>query len=210
MNAKVNTYEMLMRDSSGSFPGMEFLQSLTTEAGNEKWITVSRQSLNEVLTGHPDYRIYINVEPCQMKFENVWQFLAEVHAKYSRQVAIEITERRETLHDLKYLDNEISRLNEMGFELAIDDVCAGGNSYAFIVRQLKVIKRIKLSLLLFKNEDEETTIDFVNAWHSFAQKHHLDFVLEGVSSKKIAEKFAGAPQVLQQGYYWGKGSRYIS
>lgn len=210
MNAQINTYEMLMRNSSGAFPGMDFLHSLTTEEGNEKWIAVSRQSLNETLAGHPDYRVYINLEPCQLKFESIWRFLAEIRAKYPQQVSIEITERRETIHDLEYLDDEIERLNKMGFELAIDDVCAGSNSYAFIVRQLKAIKRIKLSLLLFKNEDEETTIDFVRAWHSFATKHHLDFVLEGISDKKVAEKFAGQPMVLQQSYYWGKGSRYIS
>ena len=97
----------------------------------------------------------------------------------------------------------------MGFELAIDDVCAGSNSYAFIVRQLKAIQRIKLSLLVFKNEDHETTRDFVNAWLTFATRHHLDFVIEGIADRQLAETFAGNPTVLQQGFYWGKGSAEI-
>lgn len=206
---KLNTYEMLMRNSSGAFPGMDFLHSLATEEGNEKWIAVSRQSLDEALNERQDCRIYINLEPCQLKFASVWRFLAEIRMKYPQQVAVEITERRDKVHDLEYLDNEIDRLSKMGFEIAIDDVSAGSNSYEFVVRQLKAIKRIKLSLLLFKNEDEKVVVDFIHAWYSFATRHHLDIVLEGISDKRVAEKFAGKPMVFQQGYYWGKGSRYI-
>lgn len=209
MNAKVNTYEMLMRDSSGAFPGMDFLNSLTTPEGNEQWIAISRKSLATALTSHSECKIYINLEPCQMEFDSVWQFLEEVHEQYGSQVAIEITERREIIHSLDYLDEEIIRLKKMGFELAIDDVCAGSNSYAFIVRQLKAIQRIKLSLLVFKNEDHETTRDFVNAWLTFATCHHLDFVIEGIADRQLAESFAGNSTVLQQGFYWGKGSAEI-
>ena len=61
MNAKVNTHEMLMRDSSGAFPGMEFLNSLTTPEGNEQWISISKKSLADALTAHPQRKIYINV-----------------------------------------------------------------------------------------------------------------------------------------------------
>ena len=206
MNAKVDTYEMLMRNSSGVFPGMEFLQGLTTQEGNDQWITISKKSLATALTNHPQRKIYINLEPCQMEFDCIWQFLEEIHEQYGSQVAIEITERRETIHSLDYLDEEILRLKKMGFELAIDDVCAGSNSYAFIVRQLSAIQRIKLSLLVFKNEDHETTCDFVNAWLTFATHHHLDFVIEGIADRQLAESFAGNPIVLQQGFYWGKGS----
>lgn len=209
MNAKVNTHEMLMRDSLGAFPGMEFLNSLTTPEGNEQWISISKKSLADALTAHPQRKIYINLEPCQMEFDSVWQFLEEIHEQYGSQVAIEITERRETIHSLDYLDEEILRLKRMGFELAIDDVCAGSNSYAFIVRQLSAIQRIKLSLLVFKNEDHETTRNFVNAWLTFATHHHLDFVIEGIADRQLAETFAGNPTILQQGFYWSKGSAEI-
>lgn len=209
MNAKVDTYEMLMRNPSGVFPGMEFLQGLTTQEGNDQWITISKKSLATALTNHPQRKIYINLEPCQMEFDCIWRFLEEVHEQYGSQVAIEITERRETIHSLDYLDEEILRLKKMGFELAIDDVCAGSNSYAFIVRQLSAIQRIKLSLLVFKNEDHETTNDFINAWLTFATHHHLDFVIEGIADRQLAESFAGNPTVLQQGFYWGKGSAEI-
>ena len=209
MNAKVDTYEMLMRNPSGVFPGMEFLQGLTTQEGNDQWITISKKSLATALTNHPQRKIYINLEPCQMEFDCIWRFLEEIHEQYGSQVAIEITERRETIHSLDYLDEEILRLKKMGFELAIDDVCAGSNSYAFIVRQLSAIQRIKLSLLVFKNEDHETTNDFINAWLTFATHHHLDFVIEGIADRQLAESFAGKPTGLQQGFYWGKGSAEI-
>ena len=209
LNTEINAYEMLMRDSSGAFPGMRFLEGLTTQLGNEQWIAISKKSLVAVLEDHPQRKVYINLEPCQMEFECVWQFLTEVHQQYGSQVAIEITERRETIHSLDYLDGEIHRLKQIGFELAIDDVCAGSNSYAFIVRQLGAIQRIKLSLLVFKDEDSETKREFVNAWLTFATKHHLDFVIEGITDKKLAKEFAGNSTILQQGFYWGKGSAEI-
>lgn len=209
MHATVDSYEILVRDAKGAFPGMQFLHSLTTQAGNDNWITISQQALDQVLVDHPKRKIYINIEPCQMEFSNVWAFLDNIHQRYHNQVAIEITERRETLHSLDYLDDKIHRLKDIGYELAIDDVCAGSNSYTFIVRQLSVIRRIKLSLLIFRNEDQETRRRFVNAWQTFALHHHLEFVVEGIANRELAQKFAGNPMVLQQGFYWGKGSANI-
>ena len=209
MNAEIDTYEMLIRNNNGEFPGINFLHSLTTQEGNDAWIKASRKSLKNALNEQQNRKIYINLEPCQMKFESIWQFLAEIREAYHDHVAIEITERRETIHSLDYLDREIQRLKEMGFELAIDDVCAGSNSYAFIKRQLKVVSRIKLSLLLFKDEDYELMMSFVNAWLAFAKKHHLTFVIEGISNRQLAKKFAGNPVILQQGFFWGKGTAYF-
>lgn len=205
LDAEINTYEMLLRNAENRFPGMDFLDSLATEDGNELWIDAGWRSLKYFLTDRPDRRVYINLEPCQLNFESIWQFLDKVRALYGEQVAVEITERRKDVHDIDYLDDQIKRLKKMGFDIAIDDVCAGSNSYAFIVRQLNVIKRIKLSLLLFKNEDKKTRQTFVQAWIDFAAAHHLDFVIEGISDQKIAREFAGNPDVLQQGFYWGKG-----
>lgn len=210
MNAEIDTYEMLIRNNNGEFPGINFLHSLTTQDGNDAWIKASRKSLKNALNEQQNRKIYINLEPCQMKFESIWQFLEEIREAYHDHVAIEITERRETIHSLDYLDREIQRLKEMGFELAIDDVCAGSNSYAFIKRQLKVVSRIKLSLLLFKDEDYELMISFVDAWLAFAKKHHLTFVIEGISNRQLAKKFAGNPVILQQGFYWGKGTAHFN
>ncbi|RMX26194.1 EAL domain-containing protein [Limosilactobacillus reuteri] len=210
MNAEIDTYEMLIRNNNGEFPGINFLHSLTTQEGNDAWIKASRKSLKNALKEQQNRKIYINLEPCQMNFESIWQFLEEIREAYHDHVAIEITERRETIHSLDYLDREIQRLKEMGFELAIDDVCAGSNSYAFIKRQLRDVSRIKLSLLLFKDEDYEVMISFVNAWLAFAKKHHLTFVIEGISNRQLAKKFAGNPVILQQGFYWGKGTVYFN
>lgn len=210
MNAEIDTYEMLIRNNNGEFPGINFLHSLTTQEGNDAWIKASRKSLKNTLNEQKNRKIYINLEPCQMKFESIWRFLEEIREAYHDHVAIEITERRETIHSLDYLDREIQRLKKVGFELAIDDVCAGSNSYAFIKRQLKVVSRIKLSLLLFKDEDYELMMSFVNAWLAFAKKHHLTFVIEGISNRQLAKKFAGNPVILQQGFYWGKGTAYFN
>ena len=36
-------------------------------------------------------------------------------------------------------------------------------------------------------EDHETTRNFVNAWLTFATHHHLDFVIEGIADRQLAE-----------------------
>lgn len=209
LHATVDTYEMLMRDAAGNFPGTDFLTSLMTPGGNERWITISQASLKNTLMGHSQRKIYINIEPCQLDFASTWKFLSNIHQQYGAQVAIELTERRETLHDPEYLDHEITRLRRIGFELAIDDVCAGSNSYAFVARQLGTIHRIKLSLLLFKNEDQTTRQHFVDAWLTFAAEPQLDFVIEEIADRKLARRFAGNPTILQQGFYWGRGTANI-
>lgn len=207
--ASVNAYEMLIRNQNNVFPGPDFFENLATSIGNDKWIQITQQAITRALATHPTTRLFINIEPCQMKFPQIWQFLTQVHQDYNNQVAIEITERRATIHDPDYLDKEILRLKKIGFDLTIDDVCAGSNSYAFVVRQLGIISRIKLSLLLFRNEDLETTLKFVDTWKLFAHKHQLEFVIEGVADRQIAEYFAGDPAVLQQGFFWGKGSENL-
>lgn len=209
LNAKIDSYEMLIRNEEGNFPGINFIKGLATANGNEQWITISEQSLQSALTGHRNRKVYINIEPCQMQFKSTWQFLEKLHATYQDQVAIELTERHEHIHSINYLDQEIERLQELGFQIAIDDVSAGSNSYAFIKRQLEIIQRIKLSLLIFNGEDEETVMNFIKAWLSFAEHHQLDFVIEGISDQKWAQQFAGNPIVLQQGYYWGSGCKNI-
>ena len=209
MKATIDGYEMLIRNEKDAFPGIKFLDELTTESGNLAWIELSELSLTKVLSGHPDRKIYINIEPCQLKFSVIWDFLAQLYQKYSSQVALEITERRELSRPFEYLDQEIKRLNEIGFELAIDDGCAGSNSYTFIMHQLGSISRIKLSLLVFKNEDIVTARQFIKAWFMFAKQHQLDFVVEGIADQQMAKYFSKETPVLQQGFYWGRGSQQI-
>lgn len=39
-------------------------------------------------------------------------------------------------------------------------------------------------------------MNFIHAWLTFAQKHQLDFVIEGISDQQAAPKFAGNPIIL--------------
>lgn len=196
LNTKIDSYEMLIRNEEGHFPGIGFIKGLATADGNKQWIAISEQSLQSALGAHQNRKVYINIEPCQMQFNSMWQFLKQLRTTYKNQVAVEITERHEHVHSINYLDQEINRLRDLGFEIAIDDVCVGSNSYAFIKRQLPAIQPIKLSLLIFKDEDKETVMNFIHAWLTFAQKHQLDFVIEGISDQQAAQKFAGNPIIL--------------
>lgn len=60
-------------------------------------------------------------------------------------------------------------------------------------------------MLIFKNSTIKTALSFAEAWIDFAQEKEITFVLEGIDNKEVAQKFAGLPNVLQQGFYWQKG-----
>ena len=61
MNAEIDTYEMLIRNNNGEFPGINFLHSLTTQEGNDAWIKASRKSLKNALNEQQNRKIYINL-----------------------------------------------------------------------------------------------------------------------------------------------------
>lgn len=204
MQSEVNEYEMLLRDSQDHFPGTEFLDGILTKEGNLKWIDAVTPGLKKLLTASANSRVFINLDPAQLNFDEVWDFLKETRAKYGDRVAVEITERRQLIPDIQYFYHEFHELKKMGFEIAIDDVSSGGNSYEFVCHHLTDINRIKLSLLTFKHSVEKTTMQFAKAWLDFAQENNLSFVLEGVESQEMAQSFAGRPNVLQQGFYWDK------
>lgn len=202
MHPEIADYEMLLRNADNKFPGKEFLDGILTEDGNQKWIQATIPALKAALVGHPKRRIFINIDPAQLSFQEIWDFLADTHQNYGQQVAIEITERRKLIPDIQYFYEEFHRLKAMGFELAIDDVSSGGNSYQFVCNHLEDINRIKLSLLIFKHSKPQTTLQFARAWLDLAKENNMTFVLEGVESPRIAKLFAGEDHVLQQGFYW--------
>lgn len=205
LNSKVSDYEMLLRDESGRFPGKKFLESLTTAEGNQDWIKLTSGSLATALDDHPERVVFINIEPCQLTFQTVWDFLRQIHDQYDYQVGIELTERRDAINDWYAFFDNFRKLKAIGFSLAIDDVGSGAHSYEFVSKHLDHIKRIKLSLMLFRQDDPATTRKFVNAWISFAQSKKIEFVIEGIQNLQLAKEFSGLDRVLEQGFYWNKG-----
>lgn len=205
LNCKITDYEMLLRDQSGHFPGKEFLESLATAQGNQRWISLTSRSLATALTNHPERVVFINIEPCQLAYQTVWDFLQQIHDQYCPQVGLEITERRDAINSWESFFDHFKRLKSLGFPLAIDDVGSGAHSYEFVNKHLDHIKRIKLSLLLFRNTDPLTARKFVNAWITFAQEKKVELVIEGIQNVQLAKEFASLNRVLEQGFYWNKG-----
>ena len=62
MNAEIDTYEMLIRNNNGEFPGINFLHSLTTQEGNDAWIKASHKSIKNALNEQQNRKIYVNTD----------------------------------------------------------------------------------------------------------------------------------------------------
>lgn len=207
--AHISHYEMLLRDSEANdtFPNYDFFKTISTEEENQKWLLAEKESIDQAFQKYPDIRINLNIEPIQFAYPSVWEFLRDVFNKYGKKVVIEVTERQLQAGSLgtKQFDQSFQRLHNLGFDIVLDDVDSGGNSFTFVNHHSDIISGIKLSLLDFSNINYETTVKFIDAWASFAKEKQLSLVLEAVRSKEFAQKFAGAKNIFQQGYYWQKG-----
>lgn len=206
MNPTISHYEMLLRDKDNRFPINDFFRIIRTEEDNLQWIEAERASLDRLFALHPNVDVNLNIEPIQFAFPSVWEFLDELCSKYGNNIDIEITERQLQSGTLgiRSFDESFKRIKKMGFNISLDDVDSGNNSFSFVSHHADLISSVKLSLLIFDDVSIDTKIKFIDAWIAFAKEKNLDIVLEAVRTKEIAQRYCGDDHIFQQGFYWHK------
>lgn len=93
----------------------------------------------------------------------------------------------------------ISKIKEMGYEIALDDVGMGMNTLAFLLANTNHIKRLKLSIVPFKMESLVLLIKF---WKLVANEAKVELVIEGIDSEKMRTMVHQAGVKMQQGFLW--------
>ena len=141
---------------------------------------------------------------------------------HRKQLIIEITEELITFfsktnyHTIKEVEDKLchslSLIKEKGYKISLDDVGSGCNSLERVESYLSYIDQIKHSLVKNRCSDvkDETTQLFLKAWSSFAKKHHIELVVEGIEDKETMSFLSEQGIFLQQGYYLGKPCKYIN
>lgn len=80
-----------------------------------------------------------------------------------------------------------------------------------MLKYTSYLTQIKFSIVKCnkKNLNKETLRHFLSAWKQVAVDYHLDFIIEGIEDYETSDEMKKYGIDIQQGYYFGKPSKYI-
>lgn len=159
----------------------------------------------DVLTRIPqDAVLFVNLHPEQLADPRLIEHTLSPLVPYARRCALEITERSK-LKDITCWDTAIDRLQEAGFDIAVDDLGAGYNALS-ILADLKP-RYIKIDMSIVRNVDcEPRKQRLVELLCKFGEATDALVIGEGVETQAEAETLMACGSHLLQGYYFGRPS----
>jgi len=204
----IDGYEILLRSKKlCAFPEKMFLWFIEKEERNAKLMAYYFGELKKLVASHADTQLALNLHPKQLQHPSTWDFLDNISLMRGN-VSIELTEHYcefDPVEGANALQTYISNLKNKGFSLAMDDIGSGQNNFELILRNIQNIHTIKISLLPFRNINEDVMFRFLDSWLNLSNHYHLKMIVEGVESEGISNKLKKLGMVYQQGYYHGKG-----
>ncbi|WP_407893182.1 EAL domain-containing protein [Lacticaseibacillus sp. N501-2] len=105
--------------------------------------------------------------------------------------------------------NTVERISGLyrpaGIKIYLDDV-GSDNSYELVLNMFAYIDGIKFAMQnLRQTNDSQQLLERIDFWKKIADKHHLEFVLEGVENQEESQFALTKSGIFrQQGYYFGK------
>lgn len=202
-------FEILLRSKESQvFPG-ELVDFFTAgEERNRLFLDWYEGQLIDLCERYPDYTFYLNTHPHQLKYLSTWDFLEKLKA-YARQIQIEITEKPVNFDRVDIVDEAqtyefFRRVKDMGFQLNFDDVGTGQNSLEFIAKHIDLISTLKFSIRAFEPLDEAAVLKFLYSWKHVADSNNLNFIVEGIETKELAQSLYNTGIEWQQGFYWDR------
>jgi len=201
-------YEALMRSATETM--VSPLKILKYAHKNGRTYEVEKYTFGNVLEcsskkgeALKDRKIFINSIPGYMLTEVDYDSLKEKYGSMYGNLVVEITEEREL--DEKDLQLLLSRRDQDGFSLAIDDYGSGYSNTNSLLRYMPQI--IKLDRLLIQDIDKNTKKQFfVNSIITFAKNNAMQVLAEGVETQEELRMVLHLGVDLIQGYYTAKPS----
>ncbi len=153
----------------------------------------------------PDFRMAINLSPCQFRDPGLLGFVEQQLQQYSIQpntLELEITEGV-LLSGYLMTDELFQSFTAMGIEMAMDDFGTGYSSLSYLRRYPFAILKIDRS---FINEMTTDSADWelVNASIAMAHALGLKVVAEGVETEKQANSLKTMQCDYVQGYFYSR------
>ena len=185
-DSSVFGYEALLRCRGPLFPSPSRLIAAAEIFGrvNEVGLAV-RSAVAAVLSARPTqaHTIFVNLHPSEVRVD-VLGIAAEPLLPFASQIVLEITEQA-ALGDDQRLKEDLNRLRECGYRIAIDDLGEGYAGLSSLVRVHPDI--IKIDMALVSNIDRTPLKqDIVSAIVGMARPHRILVVAEGVET--VAER----------------------
>lgn len=209
-------YEILLRnkDHLPYYPAAKMEKIYHNREIHSHFLVWLKKELTRVLQEYPSNSLSVNFSPRQLLYPETKQFFSEMR-KFCDQLIVEITEDpilldiTEEISGKTIEESVISALafiKNQGYEIALDDVGTGQNSFERALEYVPYLSQIKFSIVkcLKYNASLEMIAYFLKAWHQFARENHLDIVIEGIEDQEMSMKLADNGMLLQQGYYFGK------
>lgn len=209
-------YEILLRniDHPPYYPAAKMEKIYHNREKHSHFLVWLKKELTRVLVENPSSSLSINFSPRQLLYPETKQFFSEMR-KFCDQLIVEITEDpilldiTEEISGKSIEDSFIAALafiKELGYNISLDDVGTGQNSFERALEYVPYLSQIKFSIVkcLKHNASLEMIDYFLKAWHQFARENHLEIVIEGIEDQETSKMLVEKGMLLQQGYYFGK------
>lgn len=215
-------YEILLRNTEKNpyYPAKQMEKIIYNKEAHSYFLEWFQEELIRLFKLFPNVIFSVNFAPRQLLYPETHNFF-KTFQPYVEQLIIEITEEAPMFSESigkfssEVLEHQFqttfASMKAMGYSISMDDVGSGKNSLDEVLKYTSYLTQIKFSIVKCnkKNLNKETLRHFLSAWKQVAVDYHLDFIIEGIEDYETSDEMKKYGIDIQQGYYFGKPSKYI-
>lgn len=197
--ALVRTEEETLRNPLALLETAERLERVR-EVGR----TIRQRAAHTISELPDDQVIFINLHHQDLVDPQLYDADAPL-SQQAKKVILEITER-ESLDTVDGARERITRLRDLGYRIAMDDLGAGHNGlHTFAQLEPDVVK---LDMLLVRGAEREgTRLKVIESMRRLCTELEIQFITEGVETVQERDALTGVGCDLLQGYLFGSPER---
>ncbi|KAB7712781.1 EAL domain-containing protein, partial [Plesiomonas shigelloides] len=168
-------------------------------------ITITNQIIEKVIHDLKklpnNIKLSINIPPIYLENGHLFKILTNHKWKYCSNIHFEITERF-PFSNLDKVKSEMSKINTLGYQVAIDDFGMGYGGIYYL-NELN-INKIKIDKSFVDIVSRNRSKKLLNAIVAFAKMADLEIIAEGVEHKEQANYLHDIGIYCMQGFLFSK------
>ena len=202
-------YEALLRTSEPTIPhpGEFFRMAEQLDRVHELGRTIRASVAGTIDQAPSDVHLFVNLHPTDLLDDDLYSLRAPL-SKVAPRIVLEITERA-SIDRIKDVRDRVSRLKEMGFRVAVDDLGAG---YAGLTSLAHLEPEVaKLDMSLIRDIDQNNTkAELVRSLADVCGKLNMMVVAEGIETSAERDTVTDFGCDILQGFLLGKPAKPFS
>ena len=199
-------YESLLRSTHPVLDGPLAILRVAERARmlNELGHVVANRASGLLKKLNPASKLFVNLHPDQLADPRLLEHTLAPLMPHAERCVLEITERSK-LKEIPDWEKAIERMQDGGFDIAVDDLGAGYNALS-ILADLQP-RYIKIDMSIVRNVDTEPRKQrLVDMLCKFGEATDALVIAEGVETQGEAETLVECGSDLLQGYHFGRPS----